>query len=60
MKTSFYFVVWILIYPLLGLIDNQFVNRNSFLCGSLAISFGVKDTISLINALRHKPSAINR
>lgn len=60
MKTSFYFVVWILIYPLLGLIDNQFVNRNSFLYGSLAISFGVKDTISLINPLRHKPSAINR
>ncbi|MDE6345456.1 MAG: hypothetical protein K2L55_02150 [Muribaculaceae bacterium] len=37
MKTSFYFVVWILIYPLLGLIDNQFVNRNSFLVALAAV-----------------------
>lgn len=27
MKTSFYFVLWILIYPLLGLISNIFIDN---------------------------------
>lgn len=31
MKASFYFVLWILIYPLLGLLNNDFINSNSFL-----------------------------
>lgn len=30
MKTSFYFVLWILIYPLLGLFHNTFINNNAF------------------------------
>ncbi len=30
MKTSFYFVLWILIYPILGLLNNSFINENSF------------------------------
>ena len=30
MKTSFYFVLWILIYPILGLFNNDFINNLSF------------------------------
>lgn len=30
MKTSFYFVLWILIYPILGLFNNDFIADNSF------------------------------
>ena len=30
MKTSFYFVLWILIYPILGLLNNEFINNNAF------------------------------
>lgn len=30
MKTSFYFVLWILIYPILGLFNNSFINNNAF------------------------------
>ncbi len=30
MKTSFYFVLWILIYPILGLFNNDFIAENSF------------------------------
>lgn len=30
MKVSFYFAVWIIIYPLLGLLDNNFVDQNAF------------------------------
>ena len=37
MKTSFYFVVWILIYPLLGLLHNSFINQNAFIVALLAI-----------------------
>lgn len=37
MKTSFYFVVWILIYPLLGLLHNPTVNQNSFIIALLAV-----------------------
>ena len=37
MKTSFYFVVWILIYPLLGLLHNSFVNQNAFIVALLAV-----------------------
>ena len=31
MKTSFYFFLWIIIYPLLGLLHNQWVYQNSFI-----------------------------
>lgn len=37
MKTSFYFVFWILIYPVLGLFHNSFIDANGFLIGLLAI-----------------------
>lgn len=37
MKTSFYFVLWILIYPILGLLNNEFVNNNSFLVALVAV-----------------------
>ena len=31
MKTSFYFFLWIIIYPLLGLLHNPFIDQNSFI-----------------------------
>lgn len=31
MKTSFYFFLWIIIYPLLGLLHNPWIYRNSFI-----------------------------
>lgn len=37
MKTSFYFVVWILIYPVLGLLDIPFVRQQSFLVALLVV-----------------------
>ena len=37
MKTSFYIVLWILVYPLLGLLDSNFINQNSFLVAIIAI-----------------------
>lgn len=37
MKTSFYFVLWILIYPILGLLNNEFVNNNSFFVALVAV-----------------------
>lgn len=40
MKTSFYFALWIAIYPLLGMLDNSFVNNNSFII-ALAIVWGL-------------------
>ena len=40
MKTSFYFVLWILIYPILGLFDNTFINNNAFIV-ALAVVWGL-------------------
>lgn len=40
MKTSFYFVLWILIYPILGLFDNNFIDNNAFIV-ALAIVWGL-------------------
>lgn len=40
MKTSFYFVLWIIIYPILGLFNNSFINENGFLV-ALAVVWGV-------------------
>lgn len=37
MKTSFYFVIWILIYPLLGLLHNPWIDQNSFLVALLFV-----------------------
>ena len=31
MKTSFYFFLWIIIYPLLGLLQSSWINQNSFI-----------------------------
>lgn len=56
MKTSFYFVLWILIYPLLDTIDSSFVNDNSFLI-ALAIVFGVS---AIINRLMSNTSVYER
>ncbi len=40
MKTSFYFVLWIAIYPILGLFHNSFVDNNAFLI-ALVIVWGL-------------------
>lgn len=37
MKTSFYFVLWILIYPILGLLNNQFINDHTFLVAFIIV-----------------------
>lgn len=40
MKTSFYFVIWIIIYPLLGLLGSEAIDRNAFLF-ALIIVWGI-------------------
>jgi len=40
MKTSFYFVLWILIYPILGLFNNDFIADNSFVV-AIAVVWGL-------------------
>lgn len=40
MKASFYFVFWILIYPLLGLFHNAVLDQNSFIV-ALVLAFGL-------------------
>lgn len=48
MKTSFYFVLWIVIYPLLGLFHNQFIDTNSFIIAIFAVwgvSYLIKNAI---------------
>ena len=37
MKTSFYFVIWIIIYPLLGLLHNPVIMENSFIVALVAV-----------------------
>ncbi len=37
MKTSFYFVLWIIIYPILGWIGNDTVTNNSFIFALIAV-----------------------
>lgn len=37
MKTSFYFVLWILIYPILGLFNKSFINDNAFMMALLSV-----------------------
>lgn len=40
MKTSFYFVLWIIIYPILGLFNNDFIANNSFVV-AIAVVWGM-------------------
>lgn len=62
MKTSFYFVLWILIYPLLGLLNNSAVNEHAFLVAIIVV-YGISwllnrlmpDTIAYENALLTAP-----
>lgn len=37
MKTSFYFVIWIIIYPLLNLMHNEFIDANSFIIALIVV-----------------------
>lgn len=37
MKTSFYFVLWILIYPILGLLNNSFIDNNAFIVALVVV-----------------------
>lgn len=37
MKTSFYFVLWILIYPILGLFHNEMIYQHSFLVALIGV-----------------------
>lgn len=37
MKTSFYFVLWIVIYPILGLFNNTVINDNAFIVALAAV-----------------------
>lgn len=37
MKTSFYFVIWILIYPILGFFHNSFIENNSFIIALIIV-----------------------
>ena len=55
MKTSFYFVLWIIIYPLLGLFNSPWINQNSFIVALLlvwGISWWLNKTIP--NTLRYE------
>lgn len=62
MKTSFYFVIWILIYPILGLFNNSFIDNNSFIV-ALAIVWGLSwllnrmmpETLSYESVLQMSP-----
>lgn len=37
MKTSFYFVIWMVIYPLLGLLNSPMIDQNSFLIALILV-----------------------
>lgn len=37
MRTSFYFVLWIVIYPLLGMLHNDFVDNNAFIVALIVV-----------------------
>lgn len=62
MKTSFYFVIWILIYPLLGSLHSPVINENLFLVACLAVvglsvmlRFLMPGTIAYDKATRTSP-----
>lgn len=56
MKTSFYFILWIAIYPLLGLLHNDFINHNAFFV-ALFVVFGLS---YVLNRLMPKTLAYER
>ena len=60
MKTSFYFVIWIIIYPLLGLLNSPVLNQNSFIV-ALIIVWGLSWLLnrSMPETLRYE-SALSR
>lgn len=60
MNTSFYFVIWIIIYPLLGLFHNQALNQNSFIVALIAV-WGLSWLLnrSMPNTLRYE-AALSR
>ena len=37
MKTSFYFVLWIIIYPILGLFNNSVIDNNAFIVALVVV-----------------------
>lgn len=37
MKTSFYFIIWIIIYPILALFGNAWINQNSFFVALICV-----------------------
>jgi predicted membrane protein len=39
MKTSFFFIVWILIYPILGLFNSAAINNNTFFIALIVVFF---------------------
>lgn len=47
MKASFYFVLWILIYPILGLFNNSFIDNNAFIV-ALAVVWGLSWLLNCI------------
>lgn len=47
MKTSFYFVLWIIIYPVLSLFGNPTIDRNSFII-ALVIVWGINMLVNRI------------
>ncbi|MGM9846191.1 MAG: hypothetical protein ACI30K_08220 [Muribaculaceae bacterium] len=62
MKTSFYFVIWILVYPLLELLHSPVINENLFLVACLAViglsvmlRFLIPGTIAYDKASRTSP-----
>lgn len=60
MKTSFYFVIWIIIYPLLGLLNNQFVNDNNFIIALIlvfALSYFINRAIPNVISYARRTSA---
>ena len=56
MKTSFYFVLWFVIYPILGQFNNSFIDNNAFVI-ALAIVWGLS---WLLNKIMPKTLAYER
>ena len=65
MKPSFYFVLWIVIYPLLDLFNSSFISNNAFIIAlvivwvlSRKIERMMPDTIKYDRALQTVPALI--
>ena len=50
MKTSFYFFLWIIVYPILGLLHNPWIYQNSFIVALISV-FGFSWILN--NAMPH-------